>query len=305
LNDGDPGSIPSSAARGITTLIVANASLLIAVLVYMGWAYEAAFFGYFHLNPFDLDVGIVEYMLRSLTLFSPDLIIAAVVVLAVTTVRALGLDHRAFVQRVTDKTTTRISTIPVLRGIVGKSNAKHTHPGRWLLVGVGAAATVIALILVWASSYFPIKTYLILALLGGGPLLLTWPIRAERHGRFPYSLAIVITAVCALWATATYANNIGTRDARAVVRYLPWGTAVVVYSTERLALSGPGVTAQQLPSGALYHYEYQGLRLLVNRSGTYYLLPVSWYPQMDITYIINESDQIRIVLLSGVVRPHS
>jgi hypothetical protein len=41
--------------------------------------------------------------------------------------------------------------------------------------------------------------------------------------------------------------------------------------------------------------------LLITRAGTYYVVPVGWYPQMDVTYIFNESDQIRIVLLSGVV----
>jgi len=75
-----------------------------------------------------------------------------------------------------------------------------------------------------------------------------------------------------------------------------------VYSTQRLALSGPGVTAQQLQPGFLYHYEYQGLRLLTIRAGTYYLLPVAWNPRQDLTYVFNESDQIRIVLFSGAVR---
>lgn len=302
MNDGDPGSTSLSAARGIAALIVTNASLLIAVLVYMDWAYETAFFGYFHLNPFDLDVGIVEYMLRSLTLFSPDLVIVAVVVVAIASARALGVGRTMFVRGVADRATTAISTIPVLRRIARDGNAEQIHPGRRLLIGTGTIATVIAFVLVWAANYFPINAYLILTLLGGGPLLLTWPARAKRHGRFPYSLAVVITAVCALWATATYAHSIGVQNARTVVRYLPWGTAVVVYSAQRLALYGPGVTAQQLPPGALYHYEYQGLRLLADRSGTYYLLPVGWYSQMDVTYIFKESDQIRIVLLSGVVR---
>ena len=303
--DDDPGSVPPPAARGLAGLIVANASLLIAVLVYMGWAYTDAFFGYFHLSPLDLDVGIVEYMLRSLDLFSPDLIIAAVVVIAVTAVRAWGLDRTTFARGVAGKATAWISAVPVLRRLVPAGDAEQTHPGRWLLIGAGAAVTVIALTLAWAASYIPISTYLILALLGGGPLLLTWPTRAERHGRFPYSLAIVVIAVCALWATALYAHSIGTQHAQAFVRDLPSRTAVVVYSIQRLALSGPGVTVQQLQPGALYHYEYPGLRLLTTRSGTYYLVPVGWYPQMNVTYIFNESDQIRIVLLSSVVNSNN
>jgi hypothetical protein len=83
----DPGSAPPSLARGIAGLVVANSSLLIAVLVYMGWAYEDALYGYFHVRPLDLDVGIVEYILRSLSLFSPSLVFAAALLIAVTAVR--------------------------------------------------------------------------------------------------------------------------------------------------------------------------------------------------------------------------
>ena len=78
---------------------------------------------------------------------------------------------------------------------------------------------------------------------------------------------------------------------------------MVVYSVERLAMAGgPGVTVTPLQSGALYHYEYTGLRLLLVRSGTYYLLPVGWNGYRDQTYIFDDSDQIRIVLYSPVVR---
>ena len=37
--------------------------------------------------------------------------------------------------------------------------------------------------------------------------------------------------------------------------------------------------------------------MLMTRSGTYYLLPVDWNPQLDETYILYTSDQIRIELL--------
>ena len=305
-NDGDPGSVPPSAARSIAALVVANTSLLIAVLVYTGWAYEDAFLGYFHLNPLDLDVGIVEYMLRSLSLFSPDLVIAAVVVIAVTAVRTWGLGRTTFAREVSGRLTARISALPLVRMLIPAGNAGQPFPGRVLMIGTGAAMTVIALVLAWAASHILISTYLILALLGGGPLLLTWPTRTERHGRFPYSLAIVVTAVCALWATGLYAHGAGIRNAQAFVRNLPSGTAVVVYSVQRLAMGGsPGLISQPLGPGALYRYEYQGLRLLLFRSGTYYLVPVGWNPRQDHTYIFDDSDQIRITLLSGVVRSDS
>jgi hypothetical protein len=76
---------------------------------------------------------------------------------------------------------------------------------------------------------------------------------------------------------------------------------VVVYSTERLTLSGPGVTVQPYP-GYYYRFEYQGFRLLLDRAGTYYLLPVGWSPRLDITYVLSDTDPIRVELVSGAVR---
>jgi hypothetical protein len=279
---------------------LANTSVLIAVLVYMGWAYDDALYGYFHVRPLDLNVSIVEYMLLSLTLFSPVVVVAAVALVAVATVRTWSL-----AQQVADAARTWISTVPALRWMVPASDAKQLHIGRLLLIGTGTAITVIALVLAELASHIPINTYILLALLGVGPLLLTWPTRAQPRGRFPYSLALVIAAVCALWAASLHAHSNGIRAAQKLVEHLPSSTAVVVYSVQRLALSGPGVTAQQLPAGFRYHYRYQGLRLLITRADTYYLLPVGWNPQYDLTYVFNESDQIRIELLSGVVRPSS
>ena len=307
-----PGSPPHQAVGRIAALIAANTSLLVAVLVYMGWAYDNAYLGYFHLSPLDLGVGISEYLLRSLDLFSQDLVFAAVVILAIAAGRTWGAEVAALAriarQRLSAAAAWR-SLAPVLRTLASRlpGAAQRTAPSgvpgrgahRRLVAGAGAAITATALLLTWIAHYAPVSTYLVLILLGTGPLLLTWPNRGERHGLFPYALAIVVAAVCGLWATSLYAQGTGTRHAQGVVRDLRSRTAVVLYTTQRLALTGPGVTGQQLPAGALYHYEYQGLRLLTMRSGTYYLLPVGWYPRQDLTYVITDSDQIRVVLLSG------
>lgn len=324
VSDGSSPDWPPGAAAGrIAGLIAANTSLLVAVLVYMGWAYDNAYLGYFHLNPLDLGVGVSEYVLRSLDLFSQHLVFAAVVVVAITAGRTWRLDGIALARsayRALRAGTAWASRAPALRKLVAHLPARARpgktaqtqarqpgasrsgvpqHEHRRVVGGAGAAITAIALFLAWIASYASVSTYLVLVLLGTGPLLLTWPNRGERHGLFPYALAIVVAAVCALWATSLYAQSTGTRNAQGVVRDLASRTAVVLYSTQRLALSGPGITVQQLAPGALYHYEYQGLRLLIVRSGTYYLLPVGWNPRQDLTFAFTDSDQIRIVLLSG------
>ena len=296
------GEPPPPAARGIVGQVVANTSLLVAVLVYMGWAYDDAYYGYFHLNPLDLDVGIVEYMLRSLDLFSPDLVMVAVVIAAVAAVRAWGLERSALARLIAGRVTARAWGVPGLRHLVPARGAGRSHPSRVPLIAAGALVTTAALGLAWAAGHYFINTYLILALLGIGPLLLSWPTRAEPRGRSPYALAIVITAICALWATSLYARDTGTQAARSLVHHLSSRTSAVVYSTDRLTLSGPLVTVREFPAAYHYRFEYQGLRLLLDRAGTYYLLPAGWNPSLDITYVLTGSDSLRVELVSSTLR---
>jgi len=295
----DHGAVSASPARGIAAQVVANTSLLIGILVYMGWSYEDAFFGYFNISPLDFDVGVLEYMLRSLSLFSPALVIMAAALIFVIAVRTWGVDRTRWARLVDGWVTSRIlAVVPFFRSVPADA-AEQPQVGRVLLIGTGAAVTVTAFAMAWITNYVQINTYVVLGLFGGGLLLLTWPSRADRHGRLPYSLAIVVAAVCALWAASLYAHNCGIQEAEQVAGDLPARTAVAVYTIQPLALDGPGVTVQRLGAGFLYHYRYEGLVLLTMRSGTYYLLPVRWSPQLDITYIISESDQTRIELYGG------
>jgi hypothetical protein len=295
----DTGPAPASPVRGITGQIVANTSLLIAVLVYMGWAFDDAFYGYFHLNPLDLNFSIVDYMLRSLDLFSTSIVIVAVVITAAAAIRAWDLGKTKFARRAAGAATTRMSAMPAFRELASPDAATKSQARRVLRIGTGAVVTFTALALYWIATYVAISTYLVLFLLGSGVLLLTWPTRADRRGRFAYAMAIVVSGVCALWAASVYAHNLGMQAAEKAVQNLSARTEAVVYSIEPLALAGPGVTVQSLPAIYRYHYRYEGLRLLLMQSGTYYLLPVYWNPTYDLTYIFDQSDSIRIELLGA------
>jgi hypothetical protein len=288
----EEGSDPvlSSPVRGIAVQLVANASLLIALLVYMGWAYDDARYGYFHVNPIDVDTSVIEYMLLSLSLFSPALVIAAMVLITATAVRAWGIDRAKLTHLTASKTVSRILAVAPFRRLVSAVAAAPPHFGRMVTVGAGATVMITALILYWGASRIQISSYLVLGMLGAGPLLLTWPTRSARPGRFPYALATIAAVVCTLWAASLYAHSLGIQAGQQIVRDLPARTAVAVYSAQPLALSGPGVTVQTLSAGYNYHYLYLGLRLLTARSGTYYLLPVHWSPQLDFTYILDGSD---------------
>ena len=280
----------------------------------MGWAYDNALFGYFHLSTLDLGFGPLEYALRSLDLFSPDIVIVAVVLIAIVSVRAragpgtqiaaiagvlAGAFRRPELDRAPDGGGADRSPATFRRPTAsGQHERRLTRRPRTatLVAGAGGLLTVIALVLYWSAAHVEISTFAILAVLAAGPLLLTWPARAERRGRGPYAFALVIAAICALWGASVYAEQKGTEAAVNLIRNLPTHTAVVIYSTQQLALSGPGLSVLHLPPGSPYHYRYTGLRLLLMQSGTYYLLPLNWTPQIPFTYIINESNEIRIDL---------
>jgi len=146
--DHDSSFEPRSPAQGIAAQVVANTSLLIAILVYTGWAYDNALYGYFHVSPLDLDVSIVEYMLRSLSLFSPGVVIVAVAVVALAVARTWDLSLTRLA-RLAEPTKAQLSKVPVLRRIVAVCGAGQPQAGRLLLTGIGATLTVTALVLAW------------------------------------------------------------------------------------------------------------------------------------------------------------
>jgi hypothetical protein len=280
-------------ARGLAGLIAANVSLIVAIMVYMGWGYENAFYGYFHLSPLNLDISVQDYLFYSLHLFNPSVVFAAVAVIAAVA----AAKHLREVPW--PKWLKRWLPSDVVKRLLKAKHwleAKHLWQRRVLWGALGALTTVIGLALYLIASYVPLNTYLVLGLLACGSLLLTWSLRGNRQGRVLYSLAIVVSVVCALWAGSLYANGLGTRAAQDFTNSLATKTQVAVYSAQQLALAGPGVSSQELRAGFAYHYRYEGLRLLYMSPGTYYLLPSQWVPQSGLTYVLDLSDQIRVEL---------
>jgi hypothetical protein len=324
----NPDSPSKSPARNIVGLVVGSSSLIVAILIYMGWAYDSAYYGHFHLDPLQLGFDPLDYTLRSLSLFSPYIVLAAIGFILLASFRAwreVATAVRAIVRGPVRDAFRWVVTAgwigwagwpgwPLDRDHGGASPAAPTDPSAEethaeqpasrsrraapLLASAGLVLTLGAVALYWGAFHVAINTYLVLGALGGTPLLLTWPARADRLGRAPYALAIVITAICALWAGSVYAEQLGNRDAASLVRNLPTHSGVAVYSTQQLAVQGPGVSRQPVPpsAGLPYHYVYTGLRLLLMQGGTYYLLPEKWSSRLDFTYIISESDQVSIEL---------
>jgi hypothetical protein len=297
---------PLSAKR-MLRLIAANASVLTAALVYMGWAYQNAEYGHFGLNPQELNVGILEYMLYSLDSFSQVLVIAAVVVVAAGTVFAAVPDLLAR-QRSGPQPSAPVAGNPEQGNHPqeGKRDAGEEDPtapepviGRAPQRRLAVFAFVITVVFatLWAVGFhFSDGSYVYLAVFGVGPLLFTRAYRDREKGRFAYATAIVLAAVCAMYAGALYAQAKGGQEAQTIAHGGGSMPHVTVYSEQPLGLSGHGIQAEPLLPGAGYHWRYEGLRLLTVRSGTYYLFPARPTSGPEPTYILDDSDGIRIVL---------
>ncbi|MCD0452908.1 hypothetical protein LO762_27555 [Actinocorallia sp. API 0066] len=272
-------------AERLAGILTAHISLAVAVLFYMGWAYTNAVHRYFQLNPLDLEIGVTEYVLRSsATVFSSLLIALAAGWLVVTGALRLRPSPPVWARRLVPERVARL-----LRRVVDLARSE-TALGRLGLVLLVGAAGLVAL----ARAGVADPLYLALALTAAGAVLVT-----RAADAFHRALGLAVAAACALWAAGAYASQQGAAEAENIAAHLSERTAVVVYSAKPLGLSGPGVKDTPLPRGHAYSVRYTGLRLLFSRAGRYYLLPEGWRPGVNATFLIRESDGVRLEFLPG------
>jgi hypothetical protein len=282
---GGPGDSATDSRSTLVAQILGNASVLTAALVYMGWVYEDALLEHFQVSPFSLNIGVLEFALKSLPFFFRPVIILGAVVLVMVAV-FLGPALKRLVPA----------------GYEAVNRITRTHPAV-------ACTLLIPVLLAWFGlQQNPLGTwfarnsyvfYVVVALVGIGPLLLTWPSKDRPRGHFAFPLALVVATLCTLWIAGLYADRLGTEAADSFASTLPSQTAVVLYSVQSLDLSGPGVVCTPIEGESFFHERCTGLALLYAESGTYYLLPVNWTPQNGRTYVVDDTDQIRVELSAG------
>jgi hypothetical protein len=273
-----------ASGKGFVAQVVGNTSLLTAVLIYMGWAYENSLLEHFHVSAFSLGIGTAEYVLKGLApLFRSTIVYLAALTVVVLTLAPYGT-----------KVANRLAPRPV-RGAFGHLSLDHQ-----IMLG-GILLVAVALPLAWSgqSADSPGMFWILLALLGAGSVITAWPARRRAAGSFTYPLAIIVAVMCTLWVAGQYAGNLGASAAMSFARALATQTAVTVYSVQPLGLSGPRVDCALITPVGQYHYRCTGLRLLYAESGTYYLLPAGWAGSQSQTYILDDSDQVRIELSGG------
>ena len=304
LADGNPsgdageGEKKKEGEGSFAAQVIGNASLLAAVLIYMGWNYENSLLQYFSIqSPFSIGIGTVDLALKGLAplLLSDVPFFAALLVVVIAAATKAGPLQR------------------ILPKKVRAAIARLPQPADQMLI-LGILVTVITLSLTWPDvsggsfggwlAAHREGIYLVLALLAAGQVLTAWPVRRTAPGPFVYPLALIVAAIFTLWAGGIYADSLGNQAAQNFAAGLPQRTAVTVYSVTSLDISGPGVWCQRVPGATGYPYVCTGLRLLYAQSGTYDLLPVGWTARDGHTYILDDTNQIRVELSAGCPGPY-
>jgi hypothetical protein len=186
---------------------------------------------------------------------------------------------------------------------------------RWFIgvlqaIGISLAAAVLTGVLFPEQIGVPLGLFLPLLLIVSVALL---GYVAHVRSRYPEALAatppppsvppsrayiltlLALGLAAGLWAVSLYGDHVGTRLATDMVTQLPARSGVVIYSTERIALNGPGVVVVEITQpGAKYHYQYTGLRLLARSPDRFLLLPLRWQHGRDRVLLLRDDDSIRV-----------
>lgn len=271
-------------AVGLLGIVVTQASFLVAIMYYLGAVYLTAFYHYFRLDSFSLGFGFAETAIQSLNVVTaPAGIVCTLMVLAVR--------HLATREETEDQGRLAREAERALRAVAGA----HLY-----IVGVG----LLLLLLISRLAPYEWTAPLLLAVgvyLGQTP----WASGGAAPPPKLWSKAVpAFTAgLLMMWALTLATGELGKREAGQTTANLVRRTSAVILSTDRLSLGGPGVQVTDLGAKWHYRYRYTGLRRLIERNGRYYLLPVGWNSRTDATYIIQDSDSLRVELLPGTQQP--
>jgi hypothetical protein len=271
----DPGL---SAAVDFVTRVVAPASLLTAILYYFGYVRELALFGYFGVDLGSLQFSTTDYLVRSAgTIFLPVGTVLACGVLALLLHHMLTLTlsraGRKWRRASWALTGTAAMALLIL-GVAGLEAPRDvdlspvTPP-----VALGTGALLAGYTVYLAAAYASL------------PSQLTDTLRATRPLRRILIGALLL--VSAFWATAVVAEQRGNAVAQAIEASLPVQPEAVVYSSQRLQITGPGITETRLSgTDAAFVFRYNGLRPLIHSGGHWFLLPAGWTHSNGATVII-------------------
>jgi hypothetical protein len=283
-----------SGAMSAISLFASQTVLITALLYYFGWVRTQATFGYFGVDPSLLGFTTIDYVLRSINSAFPPLIGLALVAL-------LALDFHRWILARMMTASINTPTVRMLTTFISAAPWIGTILASVVLIGLmfpdrigrlfGLTLPLILVCAVGILGYSGKIRLVQLATLKGK--------REDSSGgsqtRTRAVVLVTVSIVGILWWISLYAAQVGTREALDSVTTIPNRPEIILYSSERIALAGPGVIADEIQqAGSKYRYRYSGLRLLIQTGGRYILAPVGWRKGQDSIFLVPVSDTMRL-----------
>ncbi|PSL57744.1 hypothetical protein B0I31_102723 [Saccharothrix carnea] len=270
---------PGRAVR-IVAAVVANTTLLTALLYFFGLVATQVFFEHFRVHYTLLGQTPDEILARGADgLFVPLAGIAFAVLTAAFLARFLKarLSARRWAALLRVCTPAAAVLGLLLLGVTAPITVNpepfRAYPG---LPGLGFAVGVVLVAFAWRR----------------------WGSRSGRGaalGPVESVAAFLLVAIGLFWAVGDYSASVGTRRGFEIEAQVPWMADAVVYSTDSLNLAGEGVrqVACAQPDAA-YKYRYDGLKLLLQSGGQYVFLPAVWRSSAGTAFVVPRTDSLRL-----------
>lgn len=277
------GRIAASLVREVAAL----ASFVAALMFYAGVMYDGSYYGYFHLDVFGLGFGFPEFIVASLHLIRLPAVVAAGLLLVALRAPALAARHPLTAE-----------AGPAARTL-HEVYRRLRRAGSAIVRGYAVVALCGLLLLLFWDDLAPYQWLAPLTLAVG---LLLGQTRTANDGAVPTglrdsTLPVLAVGLLLVWIVALVATQLGHRDAEVTARRLNGGISVIVYSKDLLGI--PLNTPEDFHGRSAYRYRYTGLRLILQRSDRYFIVPVGWRHATDPVSILQQSDSIRVDLAPG------
>jgi hypothetical protein len=284
------GVLDAKRVTELLTPVIAPVTALTALLSYVGWVSNRAFYDYFGVDQSLLSRSIQDYVLGS-----ADVTFGAVAWLLAALVALALLDRLlARVQPETD--------------LDARPQQAGAARGRWLaqvLVITGLVLSLTGLLLALGlGAGWGLPALLGPAVLGIGSVVTfrfgraLVPSRTDSRALRQVSVAalVVALALALFWAATLYAQELGQRAAAAIDSGATRLPVVTVFSTTYLDLPGARVEAAKVPGpGGTAFFRYTGLLLLTYANRRWLLISGNTSANYHSSVVmLKDSDAIRV-----------
>lgn len=286
----EPAGLQMSTVLELVGRVVAPASLLTAMFYFFGYTREREFYRHFGVDLGTVGLSTTDYLVRSAGVaFVPLAVLAVLTAVALTVESALT----AGLARCTGRTgvgaacllaTTAAALLAVaVAGLVTPTREIGSQP-LVAPIALGSAALVTCYGLALAERHAATPAGMRRALAAGRP---------TRIGAL-----VILIIISIFWVTANIGAARGRVAASTFERTLVTQPQAIVFSRQKLYISGSGVTMVPLDvSNSRYAFRYNGLRVLLHNKGLWFLLPAGWQSGDGTVLLLPDNDpEIRIDL---------